>query len=177
MISDIIYRNDACFFIEHWLNTQEKYLFEEICKNEYNIIYHSDYDTSNGVPRGRPHGGLCWVIHKKFNLVSQTIYNQSIIKAVITSQSKTFNLYGAWLPFDNGKKESLALFKSNLSLLESQVKLDGSDESIILGDFNADLTRGNRFDKLLVKFVEKNLLVDSLDVNSQNVNHTYRKGE
>ena len=122
MITDIIYKNDASFFIETWLNTQEKYLFEEICKGEYNIIYHSDYDVTNGVPRGRPHGGLCWVIHKRFNLVSQTIFNQSIIKATIEVSNKIFNLYGTWLPFDNNSKESLNIFKSNLSLIESQIK-------------------------------------------------------
>ena len=126
---------------------------------------------------GRPHGGLCWVIHKRFNLLSQTIFNHNIIKAVITSHNKTFNLYGAWLPFDNKTKESLCLFKSNLSLIESQIKLDKDEEIIILGDFNADLKRGNRFDKILVKFVERNFLMDSLDFNSQSVNYTYRKGD
>ena len=111
VISDIIYKNDASFFIEHWLNTEEKYLFEEICKGEYNIIFHSDYDITNGIPKGRPHGGLCWVIHRRFNLVSQTIFNKNLIKVSIQREDITFNLYGTWLPYDNNSPESLCYSK------------------------------------------------------------------
>ena len=123
VISDIIYKNDVCFFIEHWLNTQEKYLFEEVCKGEYNIVFHSDYDITNGKTKGRPHGGLCWVIHKKINLISQTTFSESLIKIIIEKNKKNFNLFGAWLPFDDNTKDRMCVFKTNISLLESQIKI------------------------------------------------------
>ena len=44
-----------------------------------------------------------------------------------------------------------------------------------MGDFNSDLNRGNRFDKLLNKFTKKLKLCDITD--SPDLYHTYKKGD
>lgn len=86
MIKKSIYENDICFFIEHWLNTQEKYLFEELCNGDFHIVFHSDYDNTDGLKKGRPHGGLCWVINKKCTLTAQVFFNQYVSKICIEYQ-------------------------------------------------------------------------------------------
>jgi hypothetical protein len=175
MIKKCIYDNDICFFIEHWLNTQEKYLFEDICKGDYHIVYHSDYDNQDGRQRGRPHGGLCWVISKRCVLTSQVVFNKNVSKVSIEYNNNELDLYGVWLPFDDKSKERLCLFRSNISLIEAQLKLNKSGEAIVMGDFNSDLNRGNRFDKLLNIFTKKLKLCDITD--SPDLDHTYKKGD
>ena len=174
MIKKCIYENDACFFIEHWLNSQEKFLFEDICKGEYNIFFHSDYDISEGPLRGRPHGGLCWVIHKRLNLTSQVLFNQNISKVSIEVDNNKMNLYGVWFPYDDNTKERLCTFKSNISLINAQMKMHKAEETVVIGDFNADLERGKRFDLLLKKFVNKNHMYDGIGHLKK---YTYKKGE
>ena len=175
MIKKSIYENDICFFIEHWLNTQEKYLFEELCNGDFHIVFHSDYDNTDGLKKGRPHGGLCWVINKKCTLTAQVFFNQYVSKICIEYDNNILDVFGVWLPFDNNSKDRLCLYKSNISLLEAQIKLNKSTETILLGDFNADLTRAKRFDKLIVRMCNKLKLIDVTDQKTPE--YTYKKGE
>jgi hypothetical protein len=47
----------------------------------------------------------------------------------------------------------------------------------VMGDFNCDLNRSKRFDKLLKKFLNQNNLVDGISLFNHNENHTYEKGD
>ncbi len=172
MIKKCIYENDICFFIEHWLNTQEKYLFEEICNGDFHVVYHSDYDNTDGLKKGRPQGGLCWVINKKCALTAQVFFNQYVSNVCIEFENNKLDLFGVWLPYDNNSKERMCLYKSNISLIEAQLKLKKSTETILMGDFNADLSRGKRFDKLICRMCTKLQLRDLMDSE-----YTYKKGE
>ena len=50
------------------------------------------------------------------------------------------------MPFDD---ELLAYFQSNLSLIESEIKLNKIHDIITIGDFNANMKKKNRFDAIL----------------------------
>ena len=49
------------------------------------------------------------------------------------------------LPFDGSSIEILANYQSNISLLESLLKVNLGKKIMILGDFNWDLKRNKRF--------------------------------
>ena len=84
------------------------------------------------------------------------------------------NLYGVWFPYDDNTKERLCTFKSNISLINAQMKMHKAEETVVIGDFNADLERGKRFDLLLKKFVNKNHMYDGIGHLKK---YTYKKGE
>ena len=66
MIKKLIDQNQICFFVEHWLEENEAYLFNDICNN-HSIIFKSDFDRMVN-SRGRPFGGKFWVIDNKFKV-------------------------------------------------------------------------------------------------------------
>ncbi|RMZ99149.1 RNA-directed DNA polymerase from mobile element jockey, partial [Brachionus plicatilis] len=77
--------------------------------------------------------------------------------------SKNLNFVGVWVPFDNGSKERLVNFKSFISSLES--------------DWNCDLNRDKKFDKLLKRFLTKNEILDCHSLFESKLDFTYKKKE
>jgi menaquinone-dependent protoporphyrinogen IX oxidase len=81
------------------------------------------------------------------------------------------------MPYDDSKKEIL----SNLSiiLLESLIDCNSEkyNEIIVIGDFNADFRRNNRFDNLLYDFVMKNNLIITSKIAIFRVEFSYKKGD
>jgi hypothetical protein len=65
---------------------------------------------------------------------------------------KEILLVGVYMPFDNSKnkKETLSLYEISLSLLATLIcKAQSNDIPIfIIGDFNVDLKRKNKFDEI-----------------------------
>ena len=89
--------------------------------------------------------------------------------------SQNYNLVGVWVPFDNGSKERLVNFKSFLSCMESILDVYDNERVILLGDWNCDLNRGKRFDKLLSRFIVENKLNDCFNLFDPKIDHTYKK--
>ena len=175
-IKQLIHNNDICFFIEHWLDLHEKYLFEDIC-NDHNIYFHSDYDKSK-CKNGRPYGGTCWVVKKSVNILNFIQYNDKVSKLTIDDNNKkSISIFGVWLEYDDNSDERLANFHSNLSLMAGQMKNDRYKNNLIVGDFNSDLNRKNRFDKILVEYKKKFNLINSFDMFDQKNYFTYFKGD
>ena len=80
--------------------------------------------------------------------------------------------------YDNNTDERLANFQSNLSLIAGQMKNNNyNNNNLIIGDFNSDLNRKNRFDKILTEYKNKFNLVDSFDLFKQNCYYSYSKGD
>ena len=54
--------------------------------------------------------------------------------------------------------EAFNSFRGNLELLETELKSNRREqiECYLMGDFNADQTRGKRFDKYFVEFLKLN---------------------
>lgn len=47
---------------------------------------------------------------------------------------------------------------------------------LIIGDFNSDTKRSNKFDKLLIEFIRKNKLIDVYDPKKQKIDYIYKSG-
>ncbi|CAF0738357.1 unnamed protein product [Brachionus calyciflorus] len=82
------------------------------------------------------------------------------------------------LKFDDNSNESYDCFKSDLLILESEIKynLDRNLPFVIMGDWNADLSREKRFDKLFKEFILKKNLQISDFLDSKYTGFTYRNG-
>ncbi|CAF1008894.1 unnamed protein product [Brachionus calyciflorus] len=125
--------------------------------------------------RGRPHGGKCWIVRKKFNVFEFDFFSPNYSLLKICYGLKNFNFVGVWVPFDNGSIERLVNFISFLSSLESILDVYSNESIIFLGDWNCDLNRGKRFDKLLKNFIINNDLIDCFLLFDQRIDYTYKK--
>ncbi|RNA05275.1 hypothetical protein BpHYR1_021600 [Brachionus plicatilis] len=136
----------------------------------------SDMDVSEcNLIRGRPYSGICWLINKSFNVIECDFFDSDYSCLKIDIDSKILNCIGTWIPFDNGSKERLVKFKNILSGIEGRLDIVHYERHILLGDWNCDLMRKRRFDKLFVNFIESKNLVDCFSLSKTNCDFTYRK--
>ena len=86
MIKNLIYNNDICFFIKHWLGNDESFLFNQLCTH-HSIIFKSDFNNSEfgtvNSRKGRPFGGHCWVINNTLKVIEHIEISNAISKIVI----------------------------------------------------------------------------------------------
>jgi endonuclease/exonuclease/phosphatase family metal-dependent hydrolase len=90
---------------------------------------------------------------------------------------KEILLVGVYMPFDNSKnkKETLSLYEISLSLIATLIcKAQSNDIPIfVIGDFNADLKRKNKFDKILKNYTENYHLSALINQFPQNIHYTF----
>ncbi len=118
IVKNLINSYDICFFIEHWLGSNDAYLFNNICSNN-SIIFKAFYDCTTN-RKGRPFGGTCWVIHNSLRVVDHVQLSDVVSKIIIEgSRFGRVNLIGIWQPFDDGSHEKLGLLQSTISILRT----------------------------------------------------------
>jgi hypothetical protein len=126
---------------------------------------------------GRPFGGQAWIYPKKFDLLDNNFLSRYVSYIHLKINEQEILLVGAYMPFDNSKnkKESHSLFEVSLSLIATLIcKAQSNDIPIfIIGDFNADLKRKNKFDKILKLFTENYYLTHLTSEFPQNISHTF----
>lgn len=85
-----------------------------------------------------------WLVKKALNIISYTeLSNDVSVISIELNDGNTFQIYGGWLKFDDNSTESFAEFRSNILMLESEIKnnREKGTSFILLGDWNADLKR------------------------------------
>lgn len=177
MISKLIQKYNICFIIEHWLSKQEKNEFVKIAKEKNVLIYHADYDIEEFEKKlGRPFGGLCMIVEKHYQVVSCEILNENVVKAELIIGNTSIIVIGVWMPFySTSDKSKLYTFKSNISLLENELKTH--QNVIIMGDWNSDTNRKNPCDQLFKSFIESNQLINATNMLVNKNEYTYKNGE
>ena len=181
MVQKLLDEFDIVFLTEHWLKPNEQSIINNLSSN-FRVIFHSDMAPvapNNALHRvGRPFGGICWLIKNDIEVLSFERFNSATSMIKIRVGLNDVFIFGVWIPFDNGTSERLASFQSNLALLESYVKFEAKDEPVlIMGDFNCDLNRKNRFDQLLQSFISVNNFFDSISFFDQEIFYTYENGD
>jgi hypothetical protein len=102
------------------------------------------------------------------------------IRVSVNNVNKNMYIFGVWVPFDNGCQERLAAFQTTLALLESYKRheVDPNDDLMaIMGDFNCDMDRNNRFDAIFKSFVFNNNFFNSLNYFYQEISYSYKNGD
>jgi hypothetical protein len=86
-------------------------------------------------------------------------------------------LIGVYMPFDDpsNRIDSLNMFETTMANIVALIERFSTNNIpiLIIGDFNSDSFRGNRFDTLLSEFISDNSLVNLSSLNVQSINHTF----
>ena len=128
--------------------------------------------------RGRPYGGRAFIINKNVKVIKYEFINKYLAVLVfISNNCYLCNIY-TYMPYDDNSQLSLSEYQSCLQIIVELSKFYSSKNYMvfILGDFNADLLRGKRFDNILLDFVSMNefeVISPSYDPQS----FTYIKGD
>ena len=140
------------FLSETWLKDEQKYILCDFAK-DHTVIAKSDMVVS---PRfGRPYGGRAWLVRNSIEVIHKDFLNEHISVIVLKKDNVFFTVVGVYMPYDNKSQLSWSKFSSLLILIEEvcQYYVDMGHIVTVAGDFNADPSRGNRFDNRLKSFV------------------------
>ena len=125
-------------------------------------------DKDKGNKRGRPFGDKCWVIANHIKVKSHDVLNNDVMVLEIDNGSgHSVYIIGVWFPFDDNSYDRLANIQSNISLLETFLTQHENEQVFIIGDFNCNLKRNKRFDKIFNNFILKNNMFDCIDLFEQ----------
>lgn len=126
--------------------------------------------------RGRPYGGIGWAVKKSFNHIYDVIVYNNRMSAIVM---KELAVLGVYLTSNSSKTESYIEhqhdFVEMINILES-LKAKNIKEILVVGDFNSDQTRKNKFDKALQSVINEHKLI-LLDAQfKQDFAYTYTNG-
>ena len=168
--------SNISFFHELWLKPSEINLIKNIFpqKNK-NILFKSDMTST--YTKGRPFGGQCWVIDKIFKISENEFLNKNVSYVILKFEQFEFAIVGTHMPFDdsNNRDNSKSMYELSLSLISVLIEKFKTRNIpyFLAGDFNADIFRKNRFDKLLSEFTSENNLYLLDQLNTQKVDFTF----
>jgi hypothetical protein len=102
--------------------------------------------------RGRPSKGSIWILPKELKCTFEQISNRISIVCL-----SNVILAGVYLPYFDGNQENKIEFEYEIELLKSlcRTSMQNGKSLVILGDFNADPSRNNAHDKILINFINE----------------------
>jgi hypothetical protein len=174
-VQNLINNYDVIFICEHWLRKNEKYLLNSLTQT-HDLFFHSSIDDNYN--KGRPYGGLAFFINKSISIDSFEIINNNIVSITLLFNDIKINIFGVYLLFNNNCSFNFTnqecLFNTLYSLILSNS--DNNVKNVVIGDFNCDPYRNNRFDNLINKF-NHNIdgIILTMTLKSTEL-HTYSNG-
>ena len=163
---------DISFLSELWLRPNEINLLKNITDKA--ILFRSDIDEK--YVKGRPFGGRAWIINNSFKLINSDFLNRHVSYVQLEKNGVSYFIIGVYMPFDNPQKkvDSISMYELSLTLIHTLLEKARLNNfiSFIIGDFNADIFRKNRFDKLLTQFIDNNNLTILDCINTQQIDHS-----
>jgi hypothetical protein len=173
----LILENEINYFCETWLGENDKNILYEINTNNKIILNKSDFTIQP--EKGRPFGGQSWFINRDLNMIEHKFLNKHISYIIVEVKKQKYAFVGVYLPYDNGTRERFIEYESNLRLLEQLIitwKLKNEYIVYMGGDFNADIYRDKRIDKIVNGFIQQNDLVLHDTLFTQQTYYTYENG-
>ncbi len=150
--------NDIIFLCETWFLDHESDNFLNSLSS-LRLTFHNS-DMSILPIRGRPYGGRAFIIKKNLTIVNKDFINKHISFLTISKCSEFFTFTCVYMPFDNNSPLNFSEYKSCLQIVGELYHFYTIKKYniFLLGDWNADITRGNRFDDLFTSFISNNNL-------------------
>lgn len=135
--------SDIIALQETWLLPDDIHFLNTINEDEFGCMGTSAVDTSKGMLRGRPYGGVALLWRKSvFNNVSVVQCDNPRVCAVkVTMSHKAFLVFSVYMPTDNS--DNLPEFTDCLSMVSAIIDNYNIETAYILGDFNSH--PGERF--------------------------------
>lgn len=168
-INNLLEKNDIVFLQETWLKEDET--LESELNSDFRFFQKSGMDGQQN--RGRPYGGVMWLIKKSFTCPRVKFFSPRIS----TIEFPGTVIVGVYLRFNDNKPETTIDQMSDLAEVEDIIDKAKDKNVVIIGDFNMDIYRNKKYDKLLTKFVEKNKLISGDLMYTQATNYTYKSGK
>ena len=168
--------SNISFFHELWLKPSEINLLKNIFPHKNKtILFKSDMSHNN--TKGRPFGGQCWIFDSYFKVSENEFLNKHLSYVIFKFNSFEFAIIGTHMPFDdsNNRDSSKCMYELTLSIMAVLIEKFKTRNIpfIIAGDMNADIFRGNRFDKILANFSSDHDLVFLDQLCTQKIPHTF----
>jgi endonuclease/exonuclease/phosphatase family metal-dependent hydrolase len=159
--------NDFTFICETWLLDYESTNLLNSLSSSHTIFHKSDMNFTPS--KGRPFGGRAFIVKKHLTIKNFNFINKHIASITLNHREKTFTFISVYLPFDNKSFLNLTEFQSCLQIVNELFLFYTLNRHLvfIIGDFNSDLTRNNRFDIFLKHFIDNNNLYASSPSMSQ----------
>lgn len=157
---------------ETWLRKEEISTIKRILMDENpdcRYIFNSSMDGNETA--GRPFGGIGWAVHRSLFIKNCISFHSNRISSL---KLKNLTIIGVYLPYFNGTNESLSCIKDELCFISSLINKDKN--TMIIGDFNADLYRQNKHDLELHKWMMNNNLTALDLLHTQTQSHTFNNG-
>ncbi|KAJ2944065.1 hypothetical protein O0L34_g8404 [Tuta absoluta] len=155
-VRDMCRAADLLALQETWLWPHDLGFVDEL-DDEFSVAAKSSMDTSVGVVRGRPYGGLALMWRKaKFRSVSVIECHSNRLLAIrITEGPKSFLVFNIYMPCDD--IANLTEFSDCMARICAIIEEQNIATAYILGDFNAK--PGALFGEELLAFCSENELV------------------
>ena len=159
--------NDFIFICETWLLDYESTNLLNSLSSSHTIFHKSDMNFTPA--KGRQYGGRAFIVKKHLTIKNFNFINKHIASITLNHREKTFTFISVYLPFDNNSFLNLTEFQSCLQIVNELFLFYTLNRHLvfIIGDFNSDLTRNNRFDIFLKHFIDNNNLYASSPSMSQ----------
>ena len=152
---------------ETWLDELDENIMSLLSK-DFSIFSFKYVKKSN--KKGRVEGTNAWFVKNKLkNFVKLKYVNKRISYLILSINKSRYAIVGCYLSYDEKAFEELVLVEK---IITAEVNI-GNFKIIVLGDFNADIGRGNIRDKKFRAWVEGHNLVCLNMLYKQKIQHTF----
>ena len=159
------------FLQETWLKTCEK-----IRKNvDINAADYTIKEKSHDQPDiGRTPGGVAWMVAKSVSRKPVIVFhNHRISHCVI----EDLVIIGVYMAYNDNKMETQAENEENVGIINSVMEKYEQAKIMILGDWNMDIYRKTKHDKILTKLSKNAGMINISKLFTQSVDHSYQLRE
>ncbi len=176
----LINQNDFIFLCETWLLDYESEKYLNSLSSTHDFLHKSDMNIAP--LKGRPYGGRTFIIKKHINVKNYNFINKHLAFITLELNKKKFTFISVYLPFDNNTNLNFTEFQSSLQIILELFLFYSLNRHLvfIIGDFNADVTRNNRFDLLFKNFINNNelsLVSPSFNINEFSYHNDHYKAK
>jgi hypothetical protein len=172
-IEKLIKMNDIVFIQEHWLHNREIDKLDEYLNMEKTNGYLDAEMQIENHCTGRPYGGIGWLINKEIKPEKISFINHRI--SILKIQE--WIILGVYMHANsNNSKRSFDEHMHDVQQLQSIIReFDFNTKILITGDFNSDLNRKSKFDRILQTMINEEGLVsvDQLKYGDKEGIHTF----
>jgi exonuclease III len=166
----LLEKADILFLQETWLRTNETPSFLD--KNKYAVFGHSSMNNEQRED-GRPFGGLMWILKKSAQIKIKVTF---VTDRISTAELNGLLLIGVYMRFNDGYLETIVEQENDTLKIQELIEKNANKQVIVLGDFNSDMWRVNKFDEVVANMIEKSNLVCLDLLFTQKINYTYKLG-
>ena len=170
-IEELLEKNkgSVMFLQETWLTTAEKIKnVLDVDATEY-LIKEKSHERPD---RGRPYGGVAWIVSKFISKRIVIVFHNHRISHCAFDQTV---IIGVYMHHNDNSDDTATENEENIGILDSLMEQFEKAKIMIVGDWNMDIYRRKKHDRLLSNFAKKNELTNVSKLFGQQIDFTYEQ--